>query len=232
MPATIITTANAEHYKWGGPNSTDCDAWYLVKTPDLNIIEELMPPGTAETPHHHVHARQFVFVLEGQLTMMVEHHDFLLHPSEGLEIAPGQVHQAINRSAAPVRFVMTSQPPSHDDRIEDAVAPTQQANPAATADTEAVTALVLKIYRQMMAGKVDPTLITPEMRAALTPDTLAQAQALFQQLGEPSKLTLKMHMPSAGGTSYVYSGTFTTGDFQVLIEINKAGQVSGYRLVP
>jgi mannose-6-phosphate isomerase-like protein (cupin superfamily) len=119
MPATIISAANAEHYKWGGPSATDCDAWYLVKTPGLNIIEELMPPGTAETPHHHVHARQFVFVLEGQLTMMVEHHDFLLHPCEGLEVAPGQIHQAINRSAAAVRFLMTSQPPSHDDRIED-----------------------------------------------------------------------------------------------------------------
>jgi mannose-6-phosphate isomerase-like protein (cupin superfamily) len=225
MPATIITTANAEHYKWGGPNSTDCDAWYLVKTADLNIIEELMPPGTSETPHHHVHARQFVFMLEGQLTMMVEHHDFLLHPGEGLEVAPRQMHQAINRSAAPVRFVMTSQPPSHDDRVEDSAA-------AAPPADDPVTALVLKIYRQMMAGKVDPSLLTPEMNAALTPDTLVQAQILFQQLGEPSKLTMKMHMPSAGGTSYVYTGTFVTGDFQVLIDVNKAGQVSGYHLAP
>jgi mannose-6-phosphate isomerase-like protein (cupin superfamily) len=119
MPATIVSTANAEHYTWGGPSNTGCDAWYLVKTPDLNIIEELMPPGTAETPHHHVRARQFVFVLSGELTVMVEHHDFLVHTGEGVEIAPGQIHQAINRSAGPVRFTMTSQPPSHDDRIED-----------------------------------------------------------------------------------------------------------------
>jgi hypothetical protein len=28
------------------------------------------------------------------------------------------VHQAINRSAAPVRFLVTSQPPSHGDRID------------------------------------------------------------------------------------------------------------------
>ena len=118
MPATVISAANAEHYTWGGPNSTDCDAWYLVRTPDLNIIEELMPPGTSETPHHHVHARQFFFVLAGELTLSVEHHDFLLHPGEGLEVAPGQLHQAINRSASPVRIVVTSQPPSHNDRSE------------------------------------------------------------------------------------------------------------------
>jgi mannose-6-phosphate isomerase-like protein (cupin superfamily) len=228
MPATIISTANAEHYKWGGPNNTDCDAWYLVKVPELNVIEELMPPGTSETPHHHVHARQFVFVLEGQLTMMVEHHDFLVRPGEGLEVAPGQIHQAINRSAAPVRFTMTSQPPSHDDRVEDSAAATQSTPNA----DEAVTALVLKIYRQMMAGKVDPTLLTPEMNATLTPDVAAQAQVLFTQLGLPTKLVMNMHMPAASGTSYVYTGTFTTGDFKVLIDVNKAGQVSGYHLAP
>jgi mannose-6-phosphate isomerase-like protein (cupin superfamily) len=119
MPAKIISTANAEHYKWGGPNATDCDGWYLVRTPNLNIIEETMPPGTSETRHHHVHARQFFFVLEGELTLEIEHHDFTLHTGEGIEIAPGQSHQAINRSSKIVRMLVTSQPPSHGDRIND-----------------------------------------------------------------------------------------------------------------
>ena len=119
MPASVISTANTEHYQWGGPNATDCDAWYLVRTPDLNIIEELMPPGTSETPHHHVHARQFFFVLEGRLTLMVEHHDFVANAGEGIEVAPGQLHRAINQSAGPLRILVTSQPPSHDDRVED-----------------------------------------------------------------------------------------------------------------
>ena len=227
MPATIVSTANAEHYKWGGPQGTDCDGWYLVRTGELNIIEELMPPGASETLHHHVHARQFFFVLEGRLTLMVEHHDFLLGAGEGIEVAPGQLHQAINRGELPLRLIVTSQPPSHDDRVEDSAAAHA---PAGSGD--AVTALVLKIYRQMMAGKVDASLLTPEMNAALTPGVSAQAQALFLQLGEPSKLTLKMQMPSVDGTAYVYTGTFTTGDFKVLIELNKAGQVSGYRLAP
>jgi mannose-6-phosphate isomerase-like protein (cupin superfamily) len=224
MPATIVSTANAEHYKWGGPNATDCDAWYLVRTPEINIIEELMPPGTSETLHHHVHARQFMFVLEGQLTLMVEYHDFLLHPGEGLEVAPGQLHQAINRSNAPARFVVTSQPPSHDDRVEDASSP--------AADDATITALILKIYRQIMAGKVDPTLLTPQLYATLTPEIVAQAQALFTSFGEPTKLTLKSRLPTATGTGYVYTGTFPIGDFQVVIDIAKDGKVSGYRLAP
>lgn len=113
MPAPISTNT-AEHYTWGDA----CDAWYLVRTPSLHIIEELMPPGTAETPHHHVHAHQFFYVLAGELTLTVEHHPHTLHAHEGLEIAPGELHQAINRSNAPVRFLVTSNPPSHGDRID------------------------------------------------------------------------------------------------------------------
>jgi mannose-6-phosphate isomerase-like protein (cupin superfamily) len=112
MPAPIGTT-NAEHYTWGD----DCDAWYLVRTPTLNIIEERMPPGASETPHHHTQARQFFYVLAGELTLTVDDQAHTLHPHQGLEILPGQLHQAINRSAAPVRFLVTSHPPSHNDRI-------------------------------------------------------------------------------------------------------------------
>jgi len=36
----------------------------------------------------------------------------------GLEIAPGEVHQAVNRGPEPVRFLVTSQPPSHGDRVD------------------------------------------------------------------------------------------------------------------
>jgi mannose-6-phosphate isomerase-like protein (cupin superfamily) len=114
MPAAVISAANAEHYTWG----TGCDAWYLVRTPSLHIIEELMPPGAAETPHHHVHARQFFYVVAGKLTLIVNQETHTLHSHEGLEIAPGELHQAINRTDAPVRFLVTSQPPSHGDRVD------------------------------------------------------------------------------------------------------------------
>jgi mannose-6-phosphate isomerase-like protein (cupin superfamily) len=118
MPAKIISTKSAEHYKWGGPQATDCDGWYLVKTPELSVIEELMPSGTKETLHSHVHSRQFFYVLEGELTMEIEYHDFVLHKGEGIEVSPGQRHQALNKSASPLRIVVTSQPPSHGDRID------------------------------------------------------------------------------------------------------------------
>jgi mannose-6-phosphate isomerase-like protein (cupin superfamily) len=115
MPAKVISTVNAEHYTWGN----NCDGWYLVKTPELQIIEEGMPPGTAETPHHHEHARQFFLVLEGELTMEVEYHEFVVGKGEGIEIAPGQIHCAQNRGNHPLRIAVTSYPPSHGDRVED-----------------------------------------------------------------------------------------------------------------
>lgn len=112
-----MNSRSAEHYKWGGPQGTDCDGWHLVKTPGLSVIEELMPAGTCEVRHAHLHARQFFFVLEGELTLEVEQHDFVLGAGEGLEIAPGQAHQVLNRSTSPVRMLVTSQPPTKADRI-------------------------------------------------------------------------------------------------------------------
>lgn len=114
MPARVLSTANAEHYTWGD----HCDGWYLVRTPELNVIEERMPSGASETRHYHIKARQFFYVLEGELTMEIEHHLFTLKAGEGIEVAPGQAHQAMNRSADPLRIMVTSQPPSHGDRIE------------------------------------------------------------------------------------------------------------------
>jgi mannose-6-phosphate isomerase-like protein (cupin superfamily) len=115
MPAKVISTANAEHYTWGN----NCDGWYLVRAAELNIIEERMPPSASETRHYHERARQFFFVIEGELTMEIEHHEFRVKAGEGIEVSPGQRHQAMNRSRSPLRMVVTSQPPSHGDRIDD-----------------------------------------------------------------------------------------------------------------
>lgn len=111
-----VSAANAEHYLWGH----NCDGWHLLRLPELSIIEENMPAGTAEKHHHHVRARQFFYVLAGELTMEIKREEFVLRAGEGIEIAPGQAHQAINRSAAATRFLVISQPPAHGDREEQA----------------------------------------------------------------------------------------------------------------
>src|SRR5579864_4548240 len=62
-----VNRENAEHYRWG----IDCDGWHLVKSKDLSVIEEFMPPGAAEVRHHHQHAQQFFYVVEGEILMEV-----------------------------------------------------------------------------------------------------------------------------------------------------------------
>jgi mannose-6-phosphate isomerase-like protein (cupin superfamily) len=112
MPTRIVDTTNTEHYLWGG----DCDGWHLVKADNLSVIEERMPPDRKEERHFHTKSRQFFFVLEGELTLEVEHHDFVIPAGKGVEVQPGQAHQAINRSQSDVRMMVISQPPSHGDR--------------------------------------------------------------------------------------------------------------------
>jgi mannose-6-phosphate isomerase-like protein (cupin superfamily) len=112
-PTHVISKQNAEHYTWGAR----CDGWHLVKQADLSVIEERMPPGASEVRHHHVHSRQFFYCLSGELTLEVEHHEYVLRPGEGIEILPGQRHQALNRSHADAGMLVISQPPSHGDRV-------------------------------------------------------------------------------------------------------------------
>jgi mannose-6-phosphate isomerase-like protein (cupin superfamily) len=107
-----ICTATADHYVWGEV----CDGWHLVRTEDLSVIEERMPLGSEEQRHWHQHARQFFYVLEGELTMQFDDRAVALPLRQGIEIAPGIPHQAKNLSTSETRFLVISQPPSHGDR--------------------------------------------------------------------------------------------------------------------
>ena len=110
----------------------------------------------------------------------------------------------------------------------------QSASPAAAAPVEnlAVTALALKIYSQMRSGKVDEALLSPEMNKALTPETLAQQKPVFDQLGDPTKLTLEKSESIAQGMRYEYLAVFASAQLHVRIFIDKDGKVAGYFLAP
>lgn len=109
---TSIQTA--PHSRW----QSVCDAWALTDSDDLSVKQEAMPPGTCETPHFHRVARQFFYVLSGVLTMKIGDKSHNLTSNEGLEIPPGQLHQARNDSADPVSFLVISAPSTAQDRIE------------------------------------------------------------------------------------------------------------------
>lgn len=108
----MISKDTAEHYVWGG----DCDGWHLVQGPDLSVIHERMPAGRAEVRHRHERARQFFFVLSGVLTLEVDGAPEDLGAGQGREVPPLAPHQALNRSGAPVEFLVISQPATRGDR--------------------------------------------------------------------------------------------------------------------
>jgi len=109
-----------------------------------------------------------------------------------------------------------------------APAPVVQA--AAATEDPLVTALALKIYSQMRAGKVDESLMTPEMNKALSTDVLAAQKPIFDQLGDPVKLTIESAEKTAAGVKWVYVATFATAQLHVTILVMKDGRVGGYDL--
>ena len=107
-----VSKEAAEHYIWGG----HCDGWHLLKNPDLSVIQERMPPGTAEVRHFHHRAQQFFYILSGEAVMELEGRSLIVNAGEGIWIPPGVAHQMRNDSGDDVHFLVVSQPPSHGDR--------------------------------------------------------------------------------------------------------------------
>jgi mannose-6-phosphate isomerase-like protein (cupin superfamily) len=87
-----------------------------VATSGLAVAEEEMPPGTSEHRHVHAHARQFFYVLDGELAMELPEGSLVIRARQGLEVAPGTPHRAFNASASPVRFLVVSSPTTAGDR--------------------------------------------------------------------------------------------------------------------
>ena len=117
---TAVNRTNAEHYTWG----QGCDGRYLVKSAQRTVIEERMPPGTAETLHKHAQSRQFFYVLSGEAVLEYGVAVTKLNPGDGRKIPPGVPHRILNRSRRDLEILVTSHPPSHSDRVE--VAPSQE----------------------------------------------------------------------------------------------------------
>jgi quercetin dioxygenase-like cupin family protein len=110
----IVNRTNAVHYGWGDA----CDGWVLSPGPDMMAIEEQMPPHVAEKRHHHQHARQIFYVLEGTFTMELNGTVHELAPGDSIEIAPGSKHQARDDSDLPGRFLVVSSPSTRGDRVD------------------------------------------------------------------------------------------------------------------
>ena len=104
--AEMISRENAGHYAWGEL----CQGWNLVRNASLSVIEEIMPPGTAEQIHRHLVAQQFFYILSGEAVMEFANNKVALREGQGVEVSPGMPHRIRNLSNVDVRFLVISQP--------------------------------------------------------------------------------------------------------------------------
>ena len=109
-----VNTETAQHYVWG----SGCDGWILAPSSELLIIEERMPPNTAEQRHFHTSARQFFYVLSGCLAMELEGEVHHIPERSGIEIPAQAIHQARNDGSIDVIFLVISSPTTRGDRTD------------------------------------------------------------------------------------------------------------------
>lgn len=109
----VVSINTAEHYLWGD----GCDGWHLVRTPTLSVIQERVPAHSQESRHYHRHAAQFFFVLVGTATLEIDGQRHQIAPHQGVHVAAGLAHQLRNEQAGELIFTVTSNPPSHGDRV-------------------------------------------------------------------------------------------------------------------
>ena len=109
----MISKENAEHYIWGD----NCDGWHLVKSKQLSVIQECVPSGSFEKKHFHRQSEQFFFILSGVASLEVDGVLHILNAHEGLHVPAGTPHQLMNKHSKPLSFIVTSTPPSHEDRV-------------------------------------------------------------------------------------------------------------------
>jgi mannose-6-phosphate isomerase-like protein (cupin superfamily) len=110
----LISTKTAEHYTWGA----QCDGWFLLKGDTIHVIQERMPPHTAEVMHFHRKSRQLFYVLCGELTMENESTSLITRAGSAVVVGPNTEHRASNQSDQVVEFLVISCPPSHADRCD------------------------------------------------------------------------------------------------------------------
>lgn len=111
---TASSIENSDHYVWGAV----CDGWHLLRSPDLSVIQERVPPGAGEVRHVHARARQFFFVLKGEAVIEYGETSVAFSAGQGVHVPPEVEHRFVNASSEEVIFLVISSPSTAGDRIE------------------------------------------------------------------------------------------------------------------
>ncbi|MES2565903.1 MAG: GNAT family N-acetyltransferase [Bacteroidota bacterium] len=105
---------NSEHYQWG----QTCDGWHLLKSDELSVIQERMPPQGMETLHYHKNTQQVFYILSGQATFELNGEIVAALPKESIHVPNKTLHKISNKGKEDLTFLLISQPKSQNDRVD------------------------------------------------------------------------------------------------------------------
>ena len=108
-----IILNNCEKKVW----NNNCIATLLLNSNSLHIYHEIMTPFSSDIVHFHKTKNQFIFVIHGCLTLIVENQQFELSSNEEYFLKAGTIHNFRNDSNCDVIFLSIA-----DSNIEDRTA--------------------------------------------------------------------------------------------------------------
>lgn len=85
-----------------------------------SLAEEVLPPGRAVTPHHHLEIEEIYYILSGQGVMTVGDERHTVGEGDAVFVPRGQRHSLENAGSEPVRLLLVCGPAfSREDEILD-----------------------------------------------------------------------------------------------------------------
>ena len=109
----FIVDEKDKEYRFGdnGPK-------YLMQGPRMNFALVQFMPGQDFRAHYHEVMEENFFILEGNVTIVVDGKAHDLCPGQFIHIEPNEVHYVINRSSSVVRMVAALAPFKEADKVE------------------------------------------------------------------------------------------------------------------
>lgn len=109
----FIINENEKEYRFG-----DSGPKYLMKGPRMNFALVQFQAGQDFKAHYHNIMEEDFFILEGNVTIVVDGTPHKLSSGDLIHIEPGEVHYVINESDGPVKMVSTLAPFQEVDKVE------------------------------------------------------------------------------------------------------------------
>jgi len=108
-----VSLKTAQRYNWGNQGV----GWVLKSDSEVSVVEERIAPAIKEVKHYHERTWQFFYILSGKGTIEIDGEFIELNQSDGIEVAPPQVHQLSNTGDDYLTFIVFSRPNPFDDRV-------------------------------------------------------------------------------------------------------------------